>query len=198
VDAAQIRSSFLEFMEERGHIRIARANLVPKDPSTLFTGSGMQSLLPYLLGKADPSGSRLVDAQPCLRAQDIGEVGDSRHTTFFEMLGNWSLGDYFKSTQIWTFFEFLTDVVGLDPKRLYVTCFIGNEEHGLPRDNESAAIWRAAFASKGIDAHIADIGSAETGDARGMREGERIFFYDSDQNWWSRGGGLLATPVGDP
>jgi len=198
VDAAQIRSSFLEFMEERGHVRIARANLVPKDPSTLFTGSGMQSLLPHLLGKADPSGKRLVDAQPCLRAQDIGEVGDNRHTTFFEMLGNWSLGGYFKSTQIWTFFEFLTDVVGLDPKRLYVTCFIGDDEHGLPRDNESAAIWRAAFASKGIDAQIAEIGSAEAGDERGISEGERIFFYDSDQNWWSRGGGLLATPIGDP
>jgi len=198
IDASQIRSSFLEYMERNGHTRIPRASLVPNDPSTLFTGSGMQSLLPYLLGDTDPSGSRLVDSQPCLRAQDIADVGDNRHTTFFEMLGNWSLGEYFKEQQIRSFFEFLTEVVGLDPNRIYVTCFIGDEAAGIPRDDEAAAIWQEVFSARGIEANAVEIGSAAAGDQRGIRDGERIFFYDADQNWWSRGGGLLETPIGDP
>src|SRR5690606_37694067 len=125
---------------------------------TLFTGSGMQPLIPYLLGEEHPSGNRLVDSQTCLRAQDIEDVGDNRHTTFFEMLGNWSLGDYFKAEQIRWFFEFLTETVGLDPEKIYVTCYIGSKEHGIPRDDDSAKIWQELFKEKGIDAKIVEVG----------------------------------------
>ena len=168
------------------------------DPTTLFTGSGMQPLLPYLLGKEHPLGTRLCDSQPSLRLQDIDDVGDPRHTTVFEMLGNWSLGDYFKEEQIRGFFEFLTDEVGLDPSRIYVTCFIGNEKYRIPRDTEAAEIWQKVFTEAGVEAKIAEIGSAAEGDKRGIKPGERIFFYDDHENWWSRGGGCESTPIGDP
>jgi alanyl-tRNA synthetase len=194
----EIRKAYLNFFAERGHKVIPRAQLVPyNDPTTLFTGSGMQPLIPYLLGEEHPQGVRLVNSQTCLRAQDIEEVGDNRHTTFFEMLGNWSLGDYFKEEQIRWFFEFLTDVVGLDPRKLYVSCFIGSEKDGIERDEETAKIWQKVFAEKNIEAKIAPIGSQADGDKNGMGDG-RIFFYDDGENWWSRGGGLDKTPVGDP
>lgn len=197
--AEEIRKSYLSFFEKRGHKVIPRAQLVPyNDPTTLFTGSGMQPLIPYLLGEPHPEGRRLVDSQTCLRAQDIEEVGDNRHTTFFEMLGNWSLGDYFKKDQIPWLFEFLTDEVGLDPGRLYVTCYIGNEELNIPKDDESAGIWEKLFADKGIEVKKADIGSESEGYQRGIKPGERIFFYEGKKNWWSRGGAEADTPVGDP
>lgn len=199
MNAQEIRKAYLDFYAQKQHAVIPRANLVPQnDPTTLFTGSGMQPLLPYLLGEEHPDGIRLVNSQTCLRAQDIDEVGDNSHTTFFEMLGNWSLGDYFKEQQIRWFFEFLTDVVKLDPNKIYVTCFIGDEKHGIERDNEAANIWQKVFAEKGITAKIAEIGSQKDGDKRGIKEGERIFFYDDGENWWSRGGGLQKTPIGDP
>jgi alanyl-tRNA synthetase len=199
MNAQHIRNAYLEFFKERQHEIISRAPLILKDdPTTLFTGSGMQPLLPYLLGQPHPSGIRLVDSQTCLRAQDIDDVGDNRHTTFFEMLGNWSMGDYFKEQQIRWFFEFLTDVVGLDPTKIYVTAFIGDEAHGIPRDDEAANIWQKVFEEKGIEAKIVEIGSQEVGDERGINPGERIFFYDDNENWWSRGGGLDKTPIGDP
>lgn len=198
MNAQQIRNAYLQFFKDRQHEIIARAPLMLKnDPTTLFTGSGMQPLLPYLLGQEHPAGVRLTDSQTCLRAQDIEDVGDNRHTTFFEMLGNWSMGDYFKEQQIRWFFEFLTDVVGLDPSKIYVTCFIGDEAHGIPRDDEAAQIWQQVFAEKGIDNKIVELGSAENGDKLGM-QGGRIFFYDDGENWWSRGGGLAKTPIGDP
>jgi alanyl-tRNA synthetase len=199
MNAQQIRNEYLKFLEERGHTIIPRAKLVPyNDPTTLFTGSGMQPLIPYLLGEEHPGGIRLVNSQTCIRAQDIEDVGDNRHTTFFEMLGNWSLGDYFKEQQIRWFFEFLTDTVGLDPRKIYVTCFIGDEANGIPRDDEAAKIWQEVFKEKGIDAKIAEIGSQEDGNRRGIKEGERIFFYDDGENWWSRNGGIKTTPIGDP
>ncbi len=199
MDANEIRRKFLEFQEKRGHKTIAPAPLVLEgDPTTLFTGSGMQPLLPYLLGKEHPEGKRLCDSQPSMRLQDIEDVGDPRHTTAFEMLGNWSLGDYFKEEQIRGFFEFLTSEVGLDPAKIYVTCFIGNEKYGIPRDTEAAEIWQKVFAEAGIEAKIAEIGSAEEGNRRGIKPGERIFFYDDHENWWSRGGGCETTPIGDP
>ena len=199
MNAQTIRNEYLKFFQERQHTIIKRAPLVLlNDPTTLFTGSGMQPLLPYLLGQPHPDGLRLTDSQTCLRAQDIEDVGDNRHTTFFEMLGNWSMGDYFKEQQIRWFFEFLTDVVGLDPHKIYVTAFIGDEAHGIPRDDEAARIWQNIFAEKGIEAGIVEIGSQADGDVRGIQPGERIFFYDDGENWWSRGGGLDKTPIGDP
>ena len=199
MDANEIRQRFLDFQVKNGHKLIQPAPLVlENDPTTLFTGSGMQPLLPYLLGKEHPLGTRLTDAQPSMRLQDIEDVGDPRHTTVFEMLGNWSLGDYFKEEQIRNFFTFLTKEVGLDPSKIYVTCFIGNEKYGIPKDTEAAEIWQKVFKEAGIDAEIAEIGSAENGDKRGIKPGERIFFYDDHENWWSRGGGCETTPIGDP
>lgn len=199
MNAQEIRRRYLEFLKKNNHVVIPRALLVPyNDPTTLFTGSGMQPLIPYLLGEEHPDGIRLVNSQTCLRAQDIDEVGDNSHTTFFEMMGNWSLGDYFKKEQLRWFFTFLIDEVGLDPEKIYVTCFIGDEEAGIPRDDEAAEIWQELFKEKGIDAKITEIGSQEDGNKRGMKPGERIFFYDDGENWWSRGGGLSKTPIGDP
>lgn len=195
--AQEIRSAYLEFFKKRGHAVIPRALLLPlNDPTTLFTGSGMQPLIPYLLGEEHPKGSRLVDSQTCLRAQDIEEVGDNRHTTFFEMLGNWSLGDYFKAEQIPWFWEFLTKEIKLDPARIFVTCFIGDESFAVPRDTESAEIWTRLFGEAGIDTKKIDIGSEEDGYKMG-EQGGRIFFY-SDKNWWSRAGAAKNMPVGEP
>ena len=199
MNAQEIRNAYLKFFNERGHAIIPRAPLVLSgDPTTLFTGSGMQPMIPYLLGEPHPKGVRIADSQTCLRAQDIDDIGDNRHTTFFEMLGNWSLGDYFKAEQIPWMFEFLTEVVGLDPSRLYITCYIGNPEFNIPKDTEAAEIWTKLFADKGLSHDAADIGSEADGYARGIREGERIFYYDGSKNWWSRNGGEATTPIGDP
>ena len=196
----QIRAAYLKFFADRGHAVIPRALLVPQnDPTTLFTGSGMQPLIPFLLGDKHPAGTRLVDSQTCLRAQDIEEVGDNRHTTFFEMLGNWSLGEYFKDQQIKWIFEFLVDVVGLDASKLYVTCFIGAPKYDIPKDSEAAEVWQELFESKGLSSGITEIGSEEQGYSRGIKDGERIFYYDGSKNWWNRGKtGPETTPVGDP
>ena len=199
MNANEIRQKFLDFQVKHGHKVIPPAPLVlENDPTTLFTGSGMQPLLPYLLGQPHPEGTRLCDSQPSMRLQDIEDVGDPRHTTVFEMLGNWSLGDYFKKEQIENYFAFLTEEIGLDPSRIYVTCFIGNEKYGIPKDTEAAEIWQEVFKKAGIEAKIAEIGSATNGDERGIKPGERIFFYDDKENWWSRGGGIETTPLGDP
>ena len=199
MNASEIRQKYLEFQESKGHKVIAPAPLVlENDPTTLFTGSGMQPLLRYLLGEKHPAGTRLTDSQPCLRLQDIEDVGDPRHTTVFEMLGNWSLGDYFKKEQIENYFEFLTKIIGLDPEKIFVTCFIGSEKYGIPKDTEAAEIWQSVFKKAGIDAKIAEIDTAANGDKRGIKPGERIFFYNDKENWWSRGGGIETTPIGDP
>ena len=198
MNAQEIRQKYLEFCQRNGHAIIERAPLIlHNDPTTLFTGSGMQPLLPYLLGQDHPQGTKLADSQTCLRAQDIEDVGDNRHTTFFEMLGNWSMGEYFKRQQIEWFFEFLTEIVGLDPHKIYVSCFIGDEKNNIPRDDEAAQIWQEVFAKKGIEAKIVELDSAENGDKLGM-QGGRIFFYNDKENWWSRGGGIDSTPIGDP
>ena len=195
--AQEIRRKYLEFFREKGHSVIPRALLVPQnDPTTLFTGSGMQPLIPYLLGEKHQSGTRLVNSQPCLRAQDIEEVGDNRHTTFFEMLGNWSLGDYFKKDQLRWFFEFLVGEVGLDPSRLYVTCCSGFPEFNVPKDVESAELWTDLFMEQGIDAKQVEIGTEENGYKVGD-QGGRIFFY-GEKNWWSRNGAPETVKVGEP
>lgn len=199
MNAQQIRNAYLKFFEDRGHAVLRRAPLVlHDDPTTLFTGSGMQPMIPYLLGEAHPKGARLADSQTCIRAQDIDDVGDNRHTTFFEMLGNWSLGDYFKEQQIRWMWEFLTEVVGINPEKLYITCYIGAPEYDIPKDTEAADVWKELFTGIGMQADTADIGSEEAGYARGVKPGERIFFYDGSKNWWSRNGKPETTPVGDP
>lgn len=199
MNTQDIRQAYLDFFEARSHAVINRAPLVLEgDPTTLFTGSGMQPIIPYLLGQPHAQGTRLVDSQTCLRAQDIEDIGDNRHTTFFEMLGNWSLGDYFKTQQIEWMFEFLSDVVELDMSKLYVTCYSGAPEFDIPKDVEAADAWTKLFESKGLSTGQADIGSEEAGYQRGMKDGERIFYYDGSKNWWSRNGNEANTPVGDP
>ena len=179
-----IRSKFLSFMEKRGHAIIPSASLVPEgDATTLFTSAGMQPMMPYLLGQKHPLGTRLVDSQKCFRSGDIDEIGDNRHTTFFEMLGNWSLGDYFKDKQLEWFFTFLinkNDGLGLDPKKLFVTVFEGGS--GVGKDVEAVSIWQDLFKKVGISA----------------KEGERIFAYPANKNWWSRSGTPENMPAGEP
>jgi alanyl-tRNA synthetase len=193
-----IRKAYLDFCKKNGHVIIPRALLVPQnDPTTLFTGSGMQPLVPYLLGEEHPEGTRLADSQTCLRAQDIEEVGDNRHTTFFEMLGNWSLGDYFKKEQIPWFWEFLTKEIKLDPQRIYVTCFIGDDAAGVSRDTEAAEIWTKLFEEAGVGTKQVDIDTEENG-AKVGDQGGRIFFYGNKKNWWSRSGTPAQMPVGEP
>jgi alanyl-tRNA synthetase len=195
--ADQIRAAFLELMVENGHVLIPRAPLIPRDdPTTLFTGSGMQPLLPYLLGAEHPAGRRLADSQTCLRVQDIEDVGDNRHTTFFEMLGNWSLGDYFKEEQIPQVWTFLTERVGLDPDRIYVSCFSGDAANGIPKDEESAGIWTGLFTAAGVSSEQVDLGTEEHAAEVGTG-GARIAFY-SKKNWWCRGGSAEDMPVGEP
>ena len=173
---SEVRTRYLEFFKARGHTIIPSAPIVPEnDPTTLFTSSGMQPLVPYLLGQAHPEGVRLADSQLSFRAGDIEEVGDNRHTTFFEMLGNWSLGDYFKKEQLPWVYEFLTEELKLPKERLWVTCFAGDESLGLPKDTESAEIW------KGL----------------GVPD-ERLSFYDAKKNWWSRSGTPDKMPAGEP
>lgn len=199
MNTQDIRNAYLSFFEERGHVVVRRAPLVLQgDPTTLFTGSGMQPMIPYLLGEAHPDGKRIADSQTCLRAQDIDDIGDNRHTTFFEMLGNWSMGDYFKEQQIEWMFEFLSDVVGLDMSRVYVTCYIGDDRYGIPKDTEAADVWKRLYEAKGLSSGDVEIGSEEAGYKRGINEGERIFYYDGSKNWWSRNGSPETTPVGDP
>lgn len=197
MNTQQIRTAYIEFLKSKGHVQIPRAPLVPlNDPTTLFTGSGMQPLIPYLLGESHPEGTRLVNSQTCIRAQDIEDVGDNRHTTFFEMLGNWSLGDYFKVDQLTWFWEFLTEKVGLDPERIYVTVFSGDPEAGIEKDTESAEVWKVLFANKGIEAKEVEIGTEENGAKVGVQDG-RIFYY-GEKNWWCRSGKASTMPAGEP
>lgn len=197
---ADVRKRYLDFFAKRGHVVIPSAPIVPEnDPTTLFTSSGMQPLVPYLLGQPHPEGSRLVNSQMSFRAEDIEEVGDNRHTTFFEMLGNWSFGDYFKQEQLPRFFEFLTDEkegLGLDPTKLYVTVFGGDEESGMIADTESAEVWKKLFGEKGINAQFVEIGTEERGYELGMQNG-RIFSYGARKNWWSRSGVPSKMPPGE-
>ncbi|MGC4935299.1 alanine--tRNA ligase-related protein [Gordonia sp. DT30] len=193
----EIRAGFLRYMTDRGHAVIDRAPLVLRDdPTTLFTGSGMQPLVPYLMGADHPGGTQVADVQPCLRSQDIDEVGDNRHTTFFEMLGNWSFGSYFKREQIEALWGLLVDVVGLDPERLYVSVYSGDFELGIPRDDDSADIWAELFERAGIATDRTVLDTEERADSVGS-QGAHICYY-RDKNWWSRAGGPADMPVGEP
>ena len=199
MNAQEIRLKYLDFYSKQAHAVIRRAPLIlTDDPTTLFTGAGMQPMIPYLLGEPHPEGKRIADSQTCLRAQDIDDIGDNRHTTFFEMLGNWSLGDYFKQEQINWMWQFLSEEVGLDMNRVYITCYIGDDRYGIPKDTEAAEVWAGLYETAGLSSGQVDIGSEEAGYARGIHPGERIFFYDGSKNWWSRNGGPETTPIGDP
>jgi alanyl-tRNA synthetase len=198
MESSEIRKKYLEFFKERGHAIVPSASLVPEnDPTTLFTGSGMQPMIPYLLGAKHPLGTRIADSQKSFRAEDIEEVGDNRHDTFFEMLGNWSLGDYWKEEQLSWIFEFLTGVVGLDPQKFYVTVFAGDEEAGIPKESEAVLIWKRLFKEKGIEAKDVELITEENAAKIGMGGG-RIFYYGAKKNWWSRAGAPSRMPVGEP
>jgi alanyl-tRNA synthetase len=180
MDSRELREKYINFFISKGHKRIPSASVVPvNDPTVLFTTAGMHPLVPYLLGEKHPEGTRLTNVQKCVRTGDIEDVGDSTHNTFFEMLGNWSLGDYFKQESIRWSFEFLTNEkwLGIDPKRLKVTVFEGDED--APRDEESIAIWQECFASVGIDAKVWDGKNNEEA---------RIFPLPKDDNWWGPAG----------
>jgi alanyl-tRNA synthetase len=173
IGAKEVREKYLKFFKEKDHVQIAPSPLVlENDPTTLFTSSGMQQLIPFLKGEKHPDGKRLVDVQPSIRMQDLDEVADNRHFTFFEMLGNWSLGDYFKEKQLPWIWEFFTKELGFDPKKLYVSVFEGNES--VPKDTESYEAWKK-------------IGVPEN----------HIFFYGVSHNWWSRSGVPEKMPVGE-
>lgn len=172
----QLRKIFSQFWKNNNHQEVPPIPLVPQnDPTTLFTGSGMQQLVPYLLGEPHPLGKRLYNIQPCFRSQDILEIGDNRHTTFFEMMGNWSLGDYFKKEQLTWFWQFLTEKLGFKKERLYVTIFAGDEKNQLKTDEDSKKIWL-------------DLGVPE----------DHIFSYGPEKNWWSRAGVPDNMPEGEP
>ena len=169
----ELRKLWTDFWESRGHKLVPPAPLVlQNDPTTLFTSSGMQPLVPFLLGEEHPLGNRLYNIQPSFRAQDIEEVGDNRHTTFFEMMGNWSLGDYFKKDQIPWIWEFFTDVLKIPKEKLYVTFYEGGS--GVPKDDEARSIWR-------------DLGLSD----------DHIHEYDAKKNWWSRSGPPDNMPAGE-
>lgn len=179
----ELRQKYSQFWSERDHKEVPPIPLVPQnDPTTLFTGSGMQQLVPYLLGEPHPQGEKLYNVQPCFRAQDIEEIGDNRHTTSFEMMGNWSLGRYFKREQMTWLYEFLIDVVGIKVENLYATVFKGDPTHNLPADDESIEILQEIFKKYGIEAPIE----------------ERIFAYGPEKNWWSRAGVPEKMPAGEP
>jgi alanyl-tRNA synthetase len=198
ISGNEIREKYLQFMKNNGHAIVPSSALVPdNDPTTLFTGSGMQPMVPYLLGEIHPKGTRIVDSQKCFRAEDIDDVGDNRHTTFFEMLGNWSLGDYFKEEQITWIATFLFDEVGLKPEAFYVTAFKGDEAAGLPKDEDAVTLWQELLKARGLSHEVGEMGSAEDGSKRGMKQGERIFYYDAKENWWSRAGIPSKMPSGE-
>lgn len=188
----ELRQAYLDFFAKKhGHAVVQSKALLPEnDPSTLFTGSGMQPMVPYLLGETHPAGTRIVNSQKCFRSQDIEEVGDNSHTTFFEMLGNWSLGDYFKQEQIQWIWEFLTQVVGLNPAQLYVTVFAGNKDVAV--DQEAIAYWQTIMAEQQLPTSI---GLQPEQD--GLEE-HHIFAYGDTKNWWSRAGVPEKMPVGEP
>ena len=199
--SGEIRQKFVDYFKARGHAHIPSASLVPQnDPSTLFVSSGMQPLVPYLLGQAHPSGTRLVNSQICVRAHgfldDIMEVGDNRHTTFFEMLGNWSLGDYFKKEQLEWFFDFLVNELKLDPKKLYVSVLAKEDAFGIASDSESIDVWKGLFEREGIDAGVLDLSGGRAGNVD--TGGARIFYYGIEKNWWSRSGPPAKMPAGEP
>jgi len=193
----ELRQSYFNHMKSKGSVIIPSASLLPEnDPTTLFTGSGMQPIVPYLLGESHPSGRDISDIQKCIRTVDIDNIGDNSHLTFFEMIGRWELqgnpADY-KKKQIQYMWEWQIETLGLNPQNLYISVFEGDKKLGINQDDEAIAIWTELFQSVGIDAKI----EAEPW-TYGCSRGGRIFLYDADENWWSRSGPPKNMPVGEP
>ncbi|MFH1412848.1 MAG: alanine--tRNA ligase [bacterium] len=179
MNSKEIRQRYIEFFKAKDHAEINSSSLIPEnDPSLLFTNSGMSPLVPYLLGEKHPKGKRLINSQKCFRAEDIEEIGDNRHNTFFEMLGNWSFGDYFKKEQLNWYFHWLADDLGIDPEKLYFTIYAGNEK--ILKDQESAEIIKEIFKNIGINAEEGDP------DKESDFSKHKIFAY-TEKNWWQRG-----------
>ena len=196
-----VREKYLNFFKNNGHVIVPSASLIPQnDLTTLFVSSGMQPLLQYFLGEKHPEGDKIVNSQVCLRAHgfmdDLLEVGDNRHTSLFEMLGNWSFGSYFKKEQIKYFYTFLTEELNLDPNRLYISCFIGDSENGIPKDLESVEVWKELLSHKGVSNEVAEFNSLEEAEEKGSLNA-RICLYPAKKNWWSRNGVPKNMPDGD-
>ena len=193
----QLRKSFVGYMERIGASQVPSASLLPEnDPSTLFTGSGMQPMVPYLLGEKHPIGNEITDVQKCLRTVDIEEVGDMSHLTFFEMIGRWEFGtnaDDYKKKQIDAIWDWQVNELGIDPHRLYISAFKGSEELNIERDTEAVRLWSEKFKSVGIEPIV-----EEEPYKYGTSRGGRIFLYGEKENWWSRVGSPFDMPVGEP
>jgi alanyl-tRNA synthetase len=193
----QLRNSYLNHMKARGSSLVPSASLLPEnDPTTLFTGSGMQPMVPYLLGEKHPSGNDIANIQKCVRTIDIDEVGDNSHLTFFEMIGRWELGadpaDY-KQKQIESMWDWQVNELGLDPARLYVSVYQGNADLDIAKDDIAIATWTKLFKGVGIDPVV-----EEEPWIYGASRGGRIYMYDEGENWWSRVGAPKNMPVGEP
>ena len=188
--ANELRQKYLDFFHSRGHAIIPSASLLPENDSTLlFTNSGMFPLVPYISGEKHPAGSRLVDSQKSFRTEDIDEVGDSRHNTFFEMLGNWSLGDYFKREQLSWWFEFLFEELKLDPSKVYQSIYAGSEDGLIGKDEEAATILKELYSKYGVNAEEGPVtvGKGELGSGQAVDFSKQRIFAYRDKNWWKRG-----------
>lgn len=193
IKSQEIRQRYLKFMESKWHTIVPSSSLIPEnDPTTLFTWSWMQPMVPYLLWEKHPLWTRICDSQKSFRSWDIDDIGDNRHTTFFEMLGNWSLWDYFKKEQIEWMFEFLTKEIELDPKNLYVSVYKWNESFWIARDEEAVSYWKNEFAKVWIEAKVVDNSEIDW-----MWDG-KIFYYAEKENWWSRAWVPANMPVWEP
>ncbi len=193
LNSHEIRRKYLEFFEKKWHKIIPSSSLIPEnDPTTLFTGSGMQPMVPYLLWEKHPLGNRICDSQKVFRAWDIEDIWDNRHTTFFEMLWNWSLWDYFKKQQINWAFEFYVNHLWLDPKKIYISVYRWNKDFNIPRDDEAVKLWQELFKSKWLEAKAVDLAEKNW-----MQDG-KIFYFDEKENWWSRTGEPENMPNWEP
>ena len=194
----ELRMSYLNHMKQTcGSVIVPSASLLPEnDPTTLFTGSGMQPMVPYLLGEKHPMGNDIANVQKCVRTIDIDEVGDNSHLTFFEMIGRWELGadpSKYKETQIKAIWDWQVNTLGLNPQRLYISVYQGNKELEIAQDDTAIKVWTELFQSVGIDPKVED-----EPEKYGLSRGGRIFMYDEHENWWSRVGHPKNMPVGEP
>ncbi|KGP77532.1 MULTISPECIES: alanine--tRNA ligase [unclassified Paenibacillus] len=193
----ELRKSYIDFMKGIGACQVPSSSLLPEnDPSTLFTGSGMQPMVPYLLGEKHPIGNDITNIQKCIRTGDIDEVGDTSHLTFFEMIGRWEFKaneNNYKKKQIDAVWNWHIKELGIDPGRLYISVFIGSDDLNIQKDTESIQIWSEKFKSVGIEPIVEDDPYQY-----GASRGGKIFLYDEKENWWSRSGSPLNMPVGEP